>query len=208
MDPKLEGPCWGMLCTVAPLVWTVPQVRCHKNAVALIGTVQTYNKGSKGFDTVEPTDLNKPPQENRRIVLEDIIPRFTKIEEEVVKELQKFIEKSGFSNEKFFTLDWHTHLPINSALPDLVAEEEERATTHYLALTTIATFFSSITATTLQFTYNSDDRTTIMNIVNLAWFVSLVFSISSGVNGVLSMTWRKSIVWVCRSAIFHSQLDH
>ena len=31
--------------------------------------------------------------------------------------------------------------------------------------------------------------------MNLLWFASLIFSISSGINSLLSMLWRRSIVW-------------
>ena len=80
-------------------------------------------------------------------------------------------------------------------LPASVVEDEERATTRYLTLTTIAIFFSSITATTLQFSYQQT-TTRLDKSVNLLWFASLIFSISSGINSLLSMLWRRSIVWV------------
>lgn len=71
-------------------------------------------------------------------------------------------------------------------------EGEANATTRYLNLTTIATFFSSVTATTLQFSYNQTGQSRIGDLVNLFWFVSLVFSVASGINSLLGMTWRKS----------------
>lgn len=83
---------------------------------------------------------------------------------------------------------------IYIALPSYAADEEERATTRYLALTTIATFFSSITATTLQFSYQQTTGR-LSSAVNLFWFLSLVFSVSSGINSLLSMIWRKSTVY-------------
>ena len=62
-------------------------------------------------------------------------------------------------------------------------------------ITTIATFFSIVTATTLQMSI-SDSSSGLLNIVNLFWFLSLVFSVSSGVSSLLGMTWRKSSMWV------------
>ena len=62
-------------------------------------------------------------------------------------------------------------------------------------ITTIATFFSSVTATTLQVSI-SDSPSGLLNIVNFFWFLSLVFSVSSGVSSLLGMTWRKSSMWV------------
>lgn len=78
-----------------------------------------------------------------------------------------------------------------TALPSFVTDEEERATNRYLTMTTIATFFSSVTATTLQFTY-SQAGTTLGNTVNFFWFLSIVFSVASGINSLLGLTWRKS----------------
>lgn len=64
-----------------------------------------------------------------------------------------------------------------------------------LALSTIATFFSSITATTLQFTYQ-ETSDALSSATNLFWFISLVFSVSSGVNSLLTIMWRTSHVYV------------
>lgn len=97
------------------------------------------------------------------------------------------------------------------ALPSYAADEEERATTRYLALTTIATFFSSITATTLQFSYQQTTGR-LSSAVNLFWFLSLVFSVSSGINSLLSMIWRKSTVYALtflnKKAIAEHQSQH
>ena len=81
------------------------------------------------------------------------------------------------------------------ALPQFLADEKERATTRYVNITTIATFFSSVTATTLQMSI-SDSSSGLLNIVNFFWFLSLVFSVSSGISSLLGMTWRKSSMWV------------
>lgn len=62
-------------------------------------------------------------------------------------------------------------------------------------MTTIATFFSGITATTLQFSYSQTDST-LAGLVNVFWYTSLVFSISSAINSLLGMTWRKSSMCV------------
>ena len=62
-------------------------------------------------------------------------------------------------------------------------------------ITTIATFFSSVTATTLQMSI-SDSSSGLLNVVNFFWFLLLVFSVSSGVSSLLGMTWRKSSMWV------------
>ena len=64
----------------------------------------------------------------------------------------------------------------------------------YVNITAIATFFSSVTATTLQMLI-SYTQSTLWNAVNFFWFISLVFSVSSGVSSLLGMTWRKSSMW-------------
>lgn len=100
----------------------------------------------------------------------------------------------------FSVHDHLTHLKLHdTALPTFLADEKERATTRYVNITTIATFFSSVTATTLQFTYaqtDSEPSNSLRGVVNLFWFSSLVFSVSSGVSSVLGMTWRRSSMYV------------
>ena len=91
----------------------------------------------------------------------------------------------------------HGQISLLSALPMFLADEKERATTRYVNITTIATFFSSVTATTLQMSI-SFTQSSLWNVVNFFWFISLVFSVSSGVSSLLGMTWRGSKMWVWR----------
>ena len=88
--------------------------------------------------------------------------------------------------------------PYNAylALPTFLVDEKERTTLRYVNITTIATFFSSVTATTLQMSISITNPPALWNVVNFFWFVSLVFSVSSGVSSLLGMTWRKSSMWV------------
>ena len=109
----------------------------------------------------------------------------------VAEELQRFGEKG----EPFRVFE-HNRIRLFSALPMFLADEKERATTRYLNITTIATFFSSVTATVLQTSLTINAGSTVWNVVNLFWFISLVFSVSSGVSSLLGMTWRKSKMWV------------
>ena len=111
----------------------------------------------------------------------------------VAEELQRFGEKGESCCLRVFQ---HNQIPLFSALPMFLAEEKERATTRYLNITTIATFFSSVTATALQTSLAINPGSTVWDVVNLFWFTSLVFSVSSGVSSVLGMTWRKSKMWV------------
>lgn len=112
---------------------------------------------------------------------------------DIPEELKTFGDRS-----KFFLLiyiyiyDKLMHIGFsNVVLPSLLAEEKERATTQYVNITAIATLFSSVTATTLQFSFMQGDSA-LGGAVNLFWFLSLVFSVSSAVSSMLGMTWRKS----------------
>ncbi|KAJ7906089.1 hypothetical protein B0H13DRAFT_2194387, partial [Mycena leptocephala] len=61
-----------------------------------------------------------------------------------------------------------------------------------LNLSTVATFFSAVTATTLQFSVNLTG-TTMRDSVNSFWFASLVFSIAAAVNSLLGVTWKQAM---------------
>lgn len=113
----------------------------------------------------------------------------------VAEELKTFGEKC----KHFLTRNRSYSLHDSPALPVFLADEKERDTTRYINLTTIATFFSSVTATTLQFTYaplQSEASDSLRGVVILFWFLSLVFSVSSGVSSLLGLTWRKSAMYV------------
>jgi hypothetical protein len=59
-------------------------------------------------------------------------------------------------------------------------------------LSTVATFFSAVTATTLQFSYDLE-RTALSDAVNCFWFASMVFSIAAAVNSLLGVTWKQAM---------------
>lgn len=80
------------------------------------------------------------------------------------------------------------------------------------SLSTVATFFSAVTASTLQYRYDSTLKLRIMTFilssivssyqnsetrtqeaVNLLWLVSLVFSLASAINSQLAYHWRSAI---------------
>lgn len=132
----------------------------------------------------------------RAILFENLFPGLQRSFFDVKNDFRTFSDKSKllFLWYQCQTYNNVYHVPLSSVLPEFVNEEEERATTFYLSLTTIAIFFSSITATTLQFSYQQS--THLGSAVNLSWFISLVFSVSSGINSLLSMVWRKSHMYV------------
>jgi WD repeat-containing protein 26 len=59
-------------------------------------------------------------------------------------------------------------------------------------LSTVATFFSAVTATTLQFSFDKLDSS-VDHAVNSFWFMSLVFSIAAAVNSLLGLTWKQAM---------------
>lgn len=68
---------------------------------------------------------------------------------------------------------------------------QKHGATNLLNLSTVATFFSAVTATTLQFSFALDNRTS--DAVNSFWFLSLVFSIAAAVNSLLGLTWKQAM---------------
>ncbi|KAF5368873.1 hypothetical protein D9758_002838 [Tetrapyrgos nigripes] len=82
-----------------------------------------------------------------------------------------------------------------------------------LNLSTVATFFSAVTATTLQFSFDKT-ITPVDHAVNSFWFMSLVFSIAAAVNSLLGLTWKQAmyrspghrvpwwvLIWIKRSPL-------
>ncbi|KAL5523027.1 hypothetical protein ACEPAF_1294 [Sanghuangporus sanghuang] len=69
---------------------------------------------------------------------------------------------------------------------------QQHAADNLLNLSTVATFFSAVTATTLQFSFDTVGNPT-ADAVNSFWFISLVFSIASAVNSLLGVTWKQAI---------------
>jgi hypothetical protein len=69
---------------------------------------------------------------------------------------------------------------------------QQHAASNFLNLSTIATFFSAVTATTLQYSYQTVGTGT-ADAVNAFWFTSMVFSIAAAVNSLLGLTWRQSV---------------
>ncbi|KAG6829712.1 hypothetical protein H0H92_003747 [Tricholoma furcatifolium] len=90
---------------------------------------------------------------------------------------------------------------------------QKHAAANLLNLSTVATFFSAVTATTMQFSFNLD-RSPMADAVNCFWFASLVFSIAAAVNSLLGLTWKQAmyrspgdrvpwwvLIWIKRSPL-------
>ncbi|KAH8113819.1 WD40 repeat-like protein [Phellopilus nigrolimitatus] len=90
---------------------------------------------------------------------------------------------------------------------------QKHAADNLLNLSTVATFFSAVTATTLQFSFDEKGHP-LSDAVNSFWFLSLVFSIASAVNSLLGVTWKQAmyrspghrvpwwvLIWIKRSPL-------
>ncbi|KAI6124581.1 WD40-repeat-containing domain protein [Pisolithus croceorrhizus] len=90
---------------------------------------------------------------------------------------------------------------------------QQHAASNLLTLSTVATFFSGVTATTLQNSYHSTS-TVLGRAVNAFWFSSLVFSIAVAVNSLVGLSWRMAmyrspghrvpwwvLIWIHRSPL-------
>ncbi|EJD00367.1 uncharacterized protein FOMMEDRAFT_30439 [Fomitiporia mediterranea MF3/22] len=95
--------------------------------------------------------------------------------------------------------------PLANALEDVLKEftditeqviqrSEQYSNQRYLNLTTIATFLSSVTATTLQISTGptGGPDSVLAGITNEFWFISLVFSMASATQSLIIMIWRQS----------------
>jgi len=73
---------------------------------------------------------------------------------------------------------------VKQGLKALIKKQDHFRNT-FMDYATVAIFFSSITATTLRFSYASADSSVSSKIVNICWFASLVLSIASATNSFL-----------------------
>lgn len=69
---------------------------------------------------------------------------------------------------------------------------QKHGATNLLNLSTVATFFSAVTATTMQFSYQLGNDSLAIS-VNCFWFASLVFSTAAAVNSLLGLTWKQAM---------------
>ncbi|KLO18647.1 hypothetical protein SCHPADRAFT_104450 [Schizopora paradoxa] len=93
-------------------------------------------------------------------------------------------------------------IDISSSLDKLIAtglpkieddfkEAQKVAQTESLALLSTSAFFSSVTASTLGFSFSQTSG--VFDVVNFFWFCSLIFSIASVMNSLLAYSWKHSV---------------
>ncbi|KAI5121609.1 hypothetical protein M0805_009480 [Coniferiporia weirii] len=85
---------------------------------------------------------------------------------------------------------------VTKGLAEIYESSQEKAqSVDYNNILTAATFFSAVTATTLQlsYAYNTSTRASLGVAVHTLWFVALVFSTASSLNSLVGLTWYQKI---------------
>ncbi|KAL0577193.1 hypothetical protein V5O48_004791 [Marasmius crinis-equi] len=127
--------------------------------------------------------------------------------------VQRYIQDLGAEmGEHIDSITASLNMFIEVGVPTIRFAQKHGAT-NLLNLSTVATFFSAVTATTLQFSYEIVD-TASGNAVNALWFLSLVFSIGAAVNSLVGLTWKQAmyrspgdrvpwwvLIWIKRSPL-------
>lgn len=131
-----------------------------------------YRAGFTWFTLIViPEQFKYPPVQR---YLHDLSSDLGEHIESITSALSLFIEV-GKSSHFMSVLSLGLPYPHISGVPTIRFAQEHGAHS-LLNLSTVATFFSSVTATSLQFSYGATN-TTAANAVNAFWFTSLVFSI-------------------------------
>lgn len=74
----------------------------------------------------------------------------------------------------------------------MLIKKQDHFRNSFMDFATVAIFFSSITATTLQFSFQFADHTISSTIVNICWFASLILSVASATNSLLGVLVHQS----------------
>ena len=114
----------------------------------------------------------------------------------LVNNLKRYIEVLTIVSEKgkVSLVCFNGNSSFSTDIP-AIRQSQDIASQQHVNLTTIATFLSSVTATTLQISASAPPSV-LTTVTNTFWFVSLVFSAASAVYSLLEMTWRRSAMYV------------
>jgi hypothetical protein len=83
-------------------------------------------------------------------------------------------------------------IALENGIPAVIASQN-RIATNLNNLTTIATFFSAVTATTLQMSYQATS-THLDVIVNTFYFASLILSVAAALHSLLGRVWSEAVL--------------
>ncbi|KIO23691.1 hypothetical protein M407DRAFT_26893 [Tulasnella calospora MUT 4182] len=81
-----------------------------------------------------------------------------------------------------------------------IKEAQDRSKEQLLNMSTVATFFSGVAATTFQYT-STEENSPLGQAVRALWVSSLILSIASAINSQLAMHWRSAMYRSPRSAL-------
>ena len=109
----------------------------------------------------------------------------------IASSLSMFIEIGSFLTPYPRSLYQQHPLMLIAGVPT-IRFAQKHAAANLLNLSTVATFFSAVTATTMQFSFDQTG-TPLADAVNGFWFTSLVFSIGAAVNSLLGLTWKQAM---------------
>ncbi|KAI5115607.1 hypothetical protein M0805_001294 [Coniferiporia weirii] len=103
----------------------------------------------------------------------------------VLLPFSKYIEKVTSSLSELF----------KSAIPKILKAQQATQSIKYNNMLTAATFFSAVTATTLQlsYAYNTNPDASLGVAVNTLWFAALVFSTASSLSSLVGLMWYQKI---------------
>ncbi|KAF9441384.1 hypothetical protein P691DRAFT_812851, partial [Macrolepiota fuliginosa MF-IS2] len=73
-----------------------------------------------------------------------------------------------------------------------ISHEQQRSSQNLASILTAATFFSSVTATTLQMSVGTNPPSGTLHVASMLWFASLVFSVGAALNCLLAMAWKEA----------------
>jgi hypothetical protein len=122
--------------------------------------------------------------------LHDLVSEIGEHIESITSSLSVFIEIGLFWFLSLFFTELNRAF-LNAGVPT-IRFAQEHAAANLLNLSTVATFFSAVTATTLQYTFDNHS-TPLEDAVNAFWFTSMVFSIAAAVNSLLGLTWKQAM---------------
>jgi hypothetical protein len=71
-----------------------------------------------------------------------------------------------------------------------ISHEQERSSSNLTNILTVSTFFSGVTASTLQMSISTPDQNNAVLLTNLLWFISMIFSVGAALNSLLAMAWK------------------
>ncbi|KAJ6531785.1 hypothetical protein B0H19DRAFT_1188575 [Mycena capillaripes] len=166
-----------------PLIWV------HKDLWSLVDAIGTFSTAWDDFPEFEDNDRRHclVALEQHLLVWLNILGSY-----EYSSELLRCVRELLF--DTILELG-----RVNGRLADFIATgvheigfAQKHSTQILLNSATIATFFSAVTVTTIQYSFNNV-TTPLQIAVNTLWFSSLVLSVSSAINSLLAMTWRQAI---------------